>query len=131
MAPLSRDVPKADGATKPSVRLSASAASSALGFLVKTRSLVTMTLYTNSVFIAAPPCRGGPHRIDPQVADPHTTRVLGLEDLASAELDNGPDAKAIPVVNAAGSGIAVALARAWCCMEGVNAVFWSSGRRDL
>ncbi|GKT57156.1 TPR domain containing protein [Colletotrichum tofieldiae] len=89
------------------------------------RLMATMALRTNSVFVAAMPCRGGPHRIKPGAAAGYVFRALGAEELPRAELDGG--ATAVTVINATGGPAAETLARAWCSEKGTNAVVWKRG----
>ncbi|KAK6226119.1 TPR domain containing protein [Colletotrichum tabaci] len=93
--------------------------------LARSGLMATMTLHANSVFVAALPCRGGPHRIKPGTAAAYTFRALGVEDLPCAELDGG--ATAVTVVNATGGPAAETFARAWCSEKGTNAVVWKRG----
>ncbi|KAJ0161137.1 hypothetical protein CTA2_6706, partial [Colletotrichum tanaceti] len=90
--------------------------------LARSGLMATMTLHANSVFIAALPCRDGPHRIKPGTAAAYTFRTLGVEDLPRAELDGG--ATAVTVVNATGGPAAETFARAWCSEKGTSAVVW-------
>ncbi|KAH6982570.1 hypothetical protein EDB80DRAFT_768209 [Ilyonectria destructans] len=75
--------------------------------LPRSKTMVTMTLRSNSLFVAAPPCRGSTHRIDPREADKYVFRVLEVEDLPLAELDARTmgDA-AVAVINATSGGAA-------------------------
>lgn len=92
--------------------------------LGRSRTFVTFTLYTNSVFVAVPPCRGT-HKIDPRAAGRYTFAVKGIEELAriSKKGDAATD-MAIMVVNATGEPTSEVFARAWCCQTGTNAVIW-------
>ncbi|KFY47226.1 hypothetical protein V494_00090 [Pseudogymnoascus sp. VKM F-4513 (FW-928)] len=74
--------------------------------LVQSRTFATLTLYTNSIFVAAPPCRGT-HRVYPHSAGHYTFSVLGVEDLAQLPQKGGAAGEAIAVVNATGSPVNV------------------------
>jgi hypothetical protein len=87
-------------------------------WLVQAQRVVTMTLYTNSVFIAAPPCRGT-HCIGSGVRGMYARKMLELSNIDGAGLS--PDV--ITVINGA-SGGGEALARAWCSQIGTNAILW-------
>lgn len=92
--------------------------------LGRSRTFVTFTLYTNSTFIATPPCRGV-HKIDPRAAGRYTFAAKGIEELP--RLSKKGDAAAdttILVVNATGGPASEVFARAWCCHTGTNAVIW-------
>lgn len=92
--------------------------------LSRSGSLISMALHTNSIYISAPPCRGT-HRVDPVSRANYTFRVIGIEELLTAELDAGhTGSAAITVINATGGGGAEALARAWCSEKGTSAVIW-------
>ncbi|OKO98068.1 hypothetical protein PENSUB_9648 [Penicillium subrubescens] len=92
--------------------------------LGRSRTFVTFTLYTNSVFIAVPPCRGY-HRIDPHAASRFTFEVKEIEELARISKKGDAAANmAILVVNASGGPTSEVFARAWCCHTGTNAVMW-------
>ncbi|KAJ5819548.1 hypothetical protein N7474_005139 [Penicillium riverlandense] len=92
--------------------------------LTRSRTYVTFTLYTNSVFIAAPPCQGT-HRVDPHASEKYTFAVRGIEELAQIARKGGSSAKvAILVINATGGPASEVFARAWCCHTGTNAVIW-------
>ncbi|OBT62208.1 hypothetical protein VE03_08056 [Pseudogymnoascus sp. 23342-1-I1] len=82
--------------------------------LAQSRTFTTLTLYTNSIFVAAPPCRGT-HRVDPRSAGHYTFNELGVEDLARIPKKGGGAGEAIVVVNATGSAASEVFARAWCC----------------
>ncbi|KAK4141491.1 uncharacterized protein C8A04DRAFT_30991 [Dichotomopilus funicola] len=95
--------------------------------LVRSRTMGTITLHANSVFVAAPARRGGgsAHRVDPRRAAAYTFRVLALEDLPRSEPGTAGAAGATTtVINAAGGGVAETFARAWCSQKGVDAVVW-------
>ncbi|KAJ5689117.1 hypothetical protein N7462_003509 [Penicillium macrosclerotiorum] len=92
--------------------------------LLRSRSFVTFTLYTNSVFVAAPPCQGI-HRVDPQATRKYTFAVRGIEELAQVSKKGDSSTNmAILVVNATGGPSSEVFARAWCCHTGTNAVIW-------
>ncbi|KAK2018744.1 hypothetical protein LZ32DRAFT_653516 [Colletotrichum eremochloae] len=93
--------------------------------LARGKLMATMTLQSNSVFVAAMPCRGGPHRIKPGTGADYMFRTLGVEALPRAELDGG--ATAVTVINATGGPAAETFARAWCSEKGTNAVVWRRG----
>ncbi|KAK4248289.1 small s protein-like protein [Corynascus novoguineensis] len=110
-------------------------------FLTRSKTTVWLRLYVNSIFVAAPRCRGGSggaaHRFDPCKAAAYTFRTLSIEDLPQAELEGmeGPGSDggsggsaAVTVINATGGVEAEAFARAWCCQKGVNAVVWERDR---
>ncbi|KAJ5369216.1 uncharacterized protein N7496_008976 [Penicillium cataractarum] len=92
--------------------------------LGRSRTFVTFTLYTNSVFVSVPPCRGT-HKVDPHAAGRYTFAVKGIEEIAriSKTCDAATD-MAIMVVNATGGPASEVFARAWCCQTGTNAVIW-------
>lgn len=93
--------------------------------LTKTKGTVSATLKTNSIFIAAPPCRGQ-HRIDPAEASKYRFHTLQIEELVEDD-DAAPDGRddaAIIVVNTDGAHASEAYARAWCSEEGKDAVIW-------
>lgn len=92
--------------------------------LGRSRTFGTFTLYTNSVFIAVPPCRGC-HRIDPHAASRYTFGVKEIEELARISKKGDAAANmAILGVNATGGPASEVFARAWCCHTGTNAVIW-------
>lgn len=114
--------------------------------LCKKEAKVAFTLLFNSIFLAAPPCRGT-HRIDPLDAANYSFRTLELSDLttggsytlsASEAIDvfSGkqplvPQRKeAIQVINATGGGAAEVYARAWCSWVGSNAVIWKKDSKQ-
>ncbi|KAF4201959.1 hypothetical protein CNMCM8927_000873 [Aspergillus lentulus] len=73
---LSR-VPRADLSAKNALYYSAR-----IGYcLGRSRTSITFTLYTNSVFIAVPPCWGS-HKIDPRASGHYTFMVQGIEELS-------------------------------------------------
>ncbi|KAJ3496635.1 hypothetical protein NLG97_g2514 [Lecanicillium saksenae] len=97
--------------------------------LTKTEATVSATLKTNSIFIAAPPCRGQ-HRINPQHASKYRFHALNVEGLVEDE-DAPPDGRddaAIIVINTDGAHASEAFARAWCSEEGKDAIIWK--RKD-
>jgi hypothetical protein len=87
--------------------------------LTKSKTMVTMTLHSNSIFVAAPACQGT-HRIDPRDRAKYRVRLLEIEDLPRSELDDTP----LTVINAAGGQVAHAFARAWCSQRAKHAVVW-------
>jgi hypothetical protein len=93
--------------------------------LSHTDTAATFTLTTNSVFIAAPPCRGT-HRVNPDKASHYTFIVRGVEDLERLPNwgEQNGDGPAILVINARGGPESEVFARAWCCHTGCNAVVW-------
>ncbi|KAJ5613409.1 hypothetical protein N7510_006603 [Penicillium lagena] len=92
--------------------------------LSRSQIFATFTLYTNSVFIAAPPCQGT-HKVDLHASERYTFAVRGVEELAQVSRKDGSFAKmAILVVNATGGPASEVFARAWCCHTGTNAVIW-------
>lgn len=93
--------------------------------LTKTTSNVSVTLQTNSIFIAAPPCRGQ-HRISLQNASKYRFHTLHIEELAEEEdaPQDGRNEAAIIVINTDGAHASEAYARAWCSEEGKDAVVW-------
>ncbi|KAJ5151340.1 uncharacterized protein N7482_010592 [Penicillium canariense] len=92
--------------------------------LERSRTFVTFTLYTNSVFVAAPACRGT-HKIDPRAAGHYTFGVRGVEELGRMSQKGDAAANmAILVVNATGGPVSEVFARAWCSHTGTNAVVW-------
>jgi hypothetical protein len=113
-------VPKADLSAKEALHYTAR-----IDFhLGRSRTFVTFTLYTNSVFIAVPPCRGC-HKIDPRAAGRYTFGVKGIEELSCISKKGDATADmAILVVNATGGPACEVFARAWCCHTGTNAVIW-------
>lgn len=84
-------------------------------FLPKVNKTITLTLYTNIIFVAAPPCNGA-HKIDPQYTALYTQTIYKVSQLDKAEIKAGE----ITVINAAGQG-GQAVARAWCSQNGTNA----------
>lgn len=92
--------------------------------LTLSRTLVTFTLYTNSVFIAAPPCHGT-HRVDPHLAEKYTFEVRKLEDLETVSREGDSSTNiAILVITATGGPAKEVFARTWCCHTGTNSVIW-------
>ncbi|KAL4994247.1 prion-inhibition and propagation-domain-containing protein [Aspergillus recurvatus] len=92
--------------------------------LTTSRNFTTFTLSTNSIFVAAPPCRGT-HRVPPDQVGNYTFHVHGIESLPRVPKNaDGRAGKAILVINATGGVESEVLARAWCCHTGVNAVIW-------
>lgn len=85
------------------------------------KPMATTTVYVNSIFVAAVPCRGGPHRIEPGAAAAYSFRILGVRELPHGELDGGA---VVTVINATGGPAAETSARAWCSEKGTNAVVW-------
>jgi len=90
------------------------------------RLMATKTLHVNSVFVAAMPCRNGPHRIVPRAAAAYTFRTLSIDELTHAELHGG--VAAVTVINATAGPAAETFARAWCSEKGTNAVVWKRGQ---
>lgn len=90
-------------------------------WLVRAKKAITFSLYANSMFIAAPPCRGT-HRIDSRLKDHYAHRVLEPSNLDRASLSPNE----ITVING-GSGTGEVLARAWCAQMGTNAILWKRG----
>jgi hypothetical protein len=112
------DLP-ADISAGPSVRIPVQIYQAKLDFqLLAAKTAATVSLYANSIFIAALPCRGT-HRIDPKVKHLYRRRVLEVSDLLKAELS----VEEITVINATAEGGEV-FARAWCAQKGTNAVVW-------
>jgi hypothetical protein len=68
-------------------------------YLPKVNKMITLTLYTNSIFVAAPPCNGT-HRIDPQYTALYTRTIYKVSQLDKAEIKAGETT----VINAAGQG---------------------------
>ncbi|KAL2865213.1 prion-inhibition and propagation-domain-containing protein [Aspergillus lucknowensis] len=94
--------------------------------LHRPRTFSTFTLYTNSVFVAAPPCRGT-HRVDPDRGSQYTFRICSIESLAQVPRRGGASGgTAILVIDAAGGAQSEVFARAWCCHTGTNAVVWKN-----
>lgn len=91
--------------------------------LTKNTSAVSATLKTNSIFIAAPPCRGQ-HRVNPVHTSKYHFRTLDIAALE--EEDDSQDRRdaAIIVVNTDGAHASEAYARAWCSEQGKDAVVW-------
>ncbi|KAL3487874.1 hypothetical protein BJX62DRAFT_186156 [Aspergillus germanicus] len=81
------------------------------------KKTVSLTLNTNSVFVAAPPC-AGIHAVNSALAGIYDRIEYEVSDLDEAEL-NIDDR--IAVVNATGEG-GEAVARAWCSEQGAHAV---------
>ncbi|KAJ4152393.1 hypothetical protein NW754_004188 [Fusarium falciforme] len=94
-------------------------------WLAKSKTMATMTLRSNSIFMAAPPCRGT-HRIDPHEASQYTFQVLEIRDLPRAEPGAGMGNAAVIVINATSGEAAHTFARAWCSHRARNAVVWKS-----
>lgn len=95
-------------------------------FKIDNEPPVTYTLYTNPVFITAPPCKFIPaHLVHMRQQRSFQQNVWNVEDLKAAEAidydDNG-----VMVINATGKG-AETLARAWCSERGKNAIIRVSG----
>ncbi|KAL2833511.1 hypothetical protein BJY01DRAFT_225150 [Aspergillus pseudoustus] len=94
--------------------------------LHRPRTFTTFTMYTNSVFIAAPACRGT-HRVDPDRGSQYTFRVRSIEALAQvARKGDAIGGTAILVIDATGGAQSEVFARAWCCHTGTNAVVWKN-----
>jgi hypothetical protein len=87
-------------------------------YLLKANKVITLTLYSNSIFIAVPPCKGT-HKINPKSTSIYTRTIYEVSQLDKAELRT----EGVTVINATGYG-AQALARAWCAEKGTNAVVW-------
>jgi hypothetical protein len=103
----------------PSVRVPVQIYHAKLDFqLLEAKTTATISLYANSIFIAALPCQGT-HRINPKVKHLYRRRVLEVSDLPKAELS----VEEITVINATAEGGEV-FARAWCAQKGTNAVVW-------
>jgi hypothetical protein len=113
-------VPRADLSAKDALHYSAR-----IDFcLGRSGTSITFTLYTNSVFIAVPPCRGS-HKIDPRAAGRYTFVLRGIEELSRISKKGDAAARmAILVINATGGPASKVFARAWCCHTGTNAVIW-------
>ncbi|KAH7270926.1 prion-inhibition and propagation-domain-containing protein [Fusarium solani] len=92
-------------------------------WLAKSKTMATMTLRSNSIFMAAPPCRGT-HRIDSHEASQYTFQVLEIRDLPRAEPGAGMGNAAVIVINATSGEAAHTFARAWCSHRARNAVVW-------
>ncbi|TAQ90687.1 hypothetical protein B7494_g957 [Chlorociboria aeruginascens] len=86
--------------------------------LIQAKTMTTITLYANSIFVAAQPCRGI-HRIDPKMKHLYQRKVLEVSDLPRVELDSG----IIIVINTSGDAAEV-MARAWCAQKATHAVVW-------
>ena len=85
-------------------------------FLLTANKTISLTLYTNSIFVAAPPCNGT-HKIDPKYTELYTWTIYEVSELDMVEIK----AEGITVINATGQG-GQAVARAWCLEQGTNAV---------
>lgn len=79
--------------------------------------IVSYTLYSNPLFIAAPPCVNGPHVLHQRQAQKYKENVV----LATRLGGNYSAADQLLVVDATGEGEEV-LARAWCAERGRHAV---------
>ncbi|RPA89061.1 hypothetical protein L873DRAFT_1723557, partial [Choiromyces venosus 120613-1] len=91
-------------------------------YLLRANKVITLTLYSNSIFVAAPPCKGT-HKIDPKSTSIYTRTIYEVSRLDKAELKT----EGVTVINATGHG-GQALARAWCAEKGTNAVVWKRDR---
>lgn len=91
----------------------------------KTKTTTSTTLKTNSIFTAAPPCRGQ-HRIDPAEVSKYRFHSLAIEELIEDEdaPQDGRDDAEIIVINTDGAHASETYARAWCSEEGKDAVIW-------
>jgi hypothetical protein len=87
-------------------------------WLVEAKKLITMNLYTNSVFISVPSCQGT-HRIDSRVKDIYARTTVELRNINKADLSPNT----ITIINAR-TGTGEVLARAWCAQTGTNAILW-------
>ncbi|OBT67345.1 hypothetical protein VE03_03015 [Pseudogymnoascus sp. 23342-1-I1] len=85
-------------------------------FLPRANKTISLTLYTNSIFVAAPPCNGT-HKIDPEYAELYARTIYEVSELDALEIKINE----ITVINATGQGTQ-AVARAWCSEQGTNAV---------
>ena len=79
--------------------------------------IVSYTLYSNPVFVAAPPCVGGPHVLHQRQAQKYKENVILAAHLAA----NYSQADQLLIVDATGEGEEL-LARAWCAERGRHAV---------
>ncbi|PKX97862.1 uncharacterized protein P174DRAFT_25 [Aspergillus novofumigatus IBT 16806] len=85
---------------------------------------IMFTLYTNSVFIAAPLCWGS-HKIDPRAAGHYTFMVQGIEELARISKKGDAAARmVILIINSTGGPASKVFACVWCCHTGTNAMIW-------
>jgi hypothetical protein len=78
---------------------------------------VSYTLYSNPVFVAAPPCVNGPHVLHQRQAQKYKENVVLATQLAASS--SPPDQ--LLIVDATGEGEEL-LARAWCAERGRHAV---------
>jgi hypothetical protein len=86
--------------------------------LLKGNKIISLTLYSHSIFVAAPPCKGT-HKIDPKSTKHYSRRIYEISQLDKAELNTD----GVTVINATGNG-GHAIARAWCSEKGTNAIIW-------
>jgi hypothetical protein len=77
-------------------------------WLVQVKKLITMNLYTTSVFISVMSCQGT-HRIDSRVKDMYGRTTVELCNIDKA----GLSPNIITIINAS-TGTGEVLARAWC-----------------
>jgi hypothetical protein len=89
-------------------------------FQIDNQSPVTYRLYTNPVFITAPPCHGTGHQVHTRELAKYQRNRWNVEDLKDASPDDY-DGQGVMIVNATGKG-AEAVARAWCSETGKNAL---------
>lgn len=68
-------------------------------FLSKANKVISLTLYTNSVFVAAPPWNGT-HKIDAQYTGLYNRTIYDVSQLDEVEIKAGE----ITVINAMGTG---------------------------
>ena len=78
---------------------------------------VSYTLYSNPVFVAAPPCVGGSHVLHQRQAQKYKENVALATNLGT----NYPPAGQLLIVDATGEGEEL-LARAWCAERGRHAI---------
>ncbi|KAF9458772.1 prion-inhibition and propagation-domain-containing protein [Collybia nuda] len=91
-----------------------------LTFQTGNGALTTYTLYTNPVFVSAPPCHNGPHKVHSRELSKFRRNIWNVQDLKDAAPD-GYETKDLLVINATGRG-AETLAKAWCSEKGKNAL---------
>jgi hypothetical protein len=91
-----------------------------IDFIINDSTPVTYTLYTNPIFITAPPCYEGPHRVHARELAKFHRNSWNVDDLKDATAENY-DAERVLVINATGQG-AETLARAWCSERGKSAI---------
>lgn len=85
-------------------------------YLLKATNVISWTLYSNSILVATPPCKGT-HKIDPESTGLYTRTIYEVPQLDKVELRTD----VVTVTNATGHG-GQAASRAWCSEKGTNAV---------